>query len=322
MAAAAGFPPHRPGAELAALRAKPGLRLPPGTSAPTGHGRPRRARLLARLQEATGHAAAEAQTAAEERARRRHSPALRLAGPLRAPPPQPLLQPGQRAAGGRHPPAAGAGPAAAGGREPLGSVLLAGRSGLRGGRRVSLPPPPPIPHDEVGPERRGEEGGRAPRAERGRRQPSAWGDPEPAAAHRAGSRPGPAQLCRRSDPAAALGRGGAVRSPGGAGGGVGGSTGGLRPAVETSLQRASLLKLSTWLLSVLHLTLLSRSALGGCWRRQARQESRALWKKQRPRPDRCTKRRKKRLLAVLGSQKKLKVFSSVFGGPSLYKVMR
>lgn len=145
MAAAAGFPPHRPGAELAALRAKPGLRLPPGTSAPTGHGRPRRARLLARLQEATGHAAAEAQTAAEERARRRHSPALRLAGPLRAPPPQPLLQPGQRAAGGRHPPAAGAGPAAAGGREPLGSVLLAGRSGLRGGRRVSLPPPPHPP---------------------------------------------------------------------------------------------------------------------------------------------------------------------------------
>lgn len=107
-------------------------------SAPPGHGRLRRARLLARLQEAAGHAAAEAQTAAEERTggcRRRRSSALRRgpAGPLRARPPKPLLQPGQRAAGGRHPPAAGAGPAAAatGGRVPLRSALLAGRAQLR-----------------------------------------------------------------------------------------------------------------------------------------------------------------------------------------------
>lgn len=103
--AAATTAQRRPGAELGPVGAKRRQRLPLGRSA-LGHGR-HRARLLTRLQEAAGHAAAEAQAAAEERARR--PPALRRGpeGPLRARPPQPLLQSGQRAAA--------AGPAASGG---------------------------------------------------------------------------------------------------------------------------------------------------------------------------------------------------------------
>lgn len=121
--AAATTAQRRPGAELGPVGAKRRQRLPLGRSA-LGHGR-HRARLLTRLQEAAGHAAAEAQAAAEERARR--PPALRRGpeGPLRARPPQPLLQSGQRAAAAG--PAASGGTGTAGGGARLGSALLAGR---------------------------------------------------------------------------------------------------------------------------------------------------------------------------------------------------
>lgn len=83
--AAATTPQRRPGAGPGPVGAKRGRRLPPCSSAPSHGGR--RARLLAGLQEAAGHAAAEAQAAAEERARR--SPTLRLGpeGPLGTRPP-------------------------------------------------------------------------------------------------------------------------------------------------------------------------------------------------------------------------------------------
>ncbi|XP_051647178.1 protein downstream neighbor of Son isoform X2 [Manacus candei] len=116
---AAPLPQRRPGAERAAFGAGPGPRV---LRAALGHGRPRRARGPARLPEAAGDAAAEAQTPAEERTRRcRRRPGP--AGPLRARPPQPLLQPEQqqRASAGGGPSAPGPG-----GRGSIGSALLAG----------------------------------------------------------------------------------------------------------------------------------------------------------------------------------------------------
>lgn len=151
---AAAVPQHRPGAELAALRAKRRQRLPPGS-----HGRPCHPRVLARLQEAARDAAAEAKKAAEERTHCHRSAAL-LRGPAGRPrsrPPQPLLQPGQRAAGRRHPTAAGAATAP---RVPLGSALLAGRDESR------------LPAMKWG--RRGEgRSGAEKRSRRWRRRPSA-----------------------------------------------------------------------------------------------------------------------------------------------------
>lgn len=118
--AAAPLPQRRPGAERPLFGAKTGVRL--------GHGRPCRARALARLQEAAGAAAAEAQTSwAEERPRHRRRGSRRRPGPAGLcgrPAPQPLLQPGQSsAAGGGRPSASGSGP---GGRGCIGSALLAG----------------------------------------------------------------------------------------------------------------------------------------------------------------------------------------------------
>lgn len=255
---AAAVPQHRPGAELAPLRAKRGQRLPPGS-----HGRPCRPWVLARLQEAASDAAAEAKKAAEERTRCRRSPAL-LRGPagrLRSRPPQPLLQPGQRAAGRRHPPAAGAAAATAP-RVPLGSALLAGRGASR------------LPATKWG--RRGE--GRSGAEKRCRRwRPSAsaparsplprgnraWRWPW----HPADTEPKPSRF-----PACS------VRC--------------LVPLLEFHCE-----VVLVWFFNyqpgsyfVPHLTLPFSSAFRACLWRQARQESRALWKNRPPRLNRCTER--------------------------------